>query len=882
MSHRSLILGALALSLGCSAAASAELLDLNLGFPLTTYDNQGTTAYDPATQQFNIDARPLAVRFTGGSPPRVVGVTGDPAIRSVTVRALVDSSGNLVGGGSGDDLVVIGQVDQDGDGNIDFAGVLLTGEVVEFGFENTDGVISTDQYNFRFTLTGGALAALYPANSDIGMTVTSEMSTFTGDFTLAFAGEAKGNIAPTPARTGACCLETGECIIATAPSCAAQGGSYQGDNTLCTPTQLGGIGTYKLGNHPDGDAAAPFYGLRLDELFNVTDGHDIFSFDFEAPGACVFLDYDGTKIRIHGRAFGGRDTGDGYDPMWRGFVDLNFCYTVVASAPGDDDLIVVTPSGTNAGTVTWVNTGEIIPIYDYAGDFGFTFRFGNEDNDAGHRGFNGLSGWGWLNHRDPDLHVAASDWIFTARPLCIPPQRTGACCLPSGSCEVLTQGDCEARHGQYQGDGIQCTPAHLGEPGTYRLANHPDGNAASPHYGLRLDELFDVTPGAADIFTFDFEAPGTAVFLDYDGASIRIFGRAFGGRDVGSSYDPAYKGYIDIDFTYTVVAGAPGDDDLIVVTPNGTNSGTVTWVNTGEIIPIYDYAGNFGYTFRFGNEDNDNGHRGFDGLSGWGWLNHRDPAVHRPSSDWIFTARPVCRRHYHAVLHYDFDEQNGSWVNDRVGDVDLQFKRGNGSISWVNDSTGTGVYLNQSTSSGTARLQTTSTSVASGLRQALQATNAITVQVQFKQDGGSSSGARIVTFSSETNLSSRNFSVIGDPRYVNGKMVGFDNWTRLRTNTGTFSDGPDDCWDRNQPVVYAFTYDANTGDLLRIYINGRLVHTDSTSKGDFGNWSNRHFLLGNEQTQNRPFKGRIYDVKIWNEALDGAELWQQAQDLMTP
>ena len=43
-------------------------------------------------------------------------------------------------------------------------------------------------------------------------------------------------------------------------------------------------------------AAAPFYGLRLDELFDATKGHDIFTFDFEADGASIFLTYDDNDL----------------------------------------------------------------------------------------------------------------------------------------------------------------------------------------------------------------------------------------------------------------------------------------------------------------------------------------------------------------------------------------------------------------------------------------------------------------------------------------------------------------------------------------------------------------------------------------------------------
>ena len=42
--------------------------------------------------------------------------------------------------------------------------------------------------------------------------------------------------------------------------------------------------------------------------------------------------------------------------------------------------------------------------------------------------------------------------------------------------------------------------------GTYQLKNHPDGNAAPPPYGLRLDGLLNGNQGT--IYTFDFNAEG--------------------------------------------------------------------------------------------------------------------------------------------------------------------------------------------------------------------------------------------------------------------------------------------------------------------------------------------------------------------------------------
>jgi len=105
-----------------------------------------------------------------------------------------------------------------------------------------------------------------------------------------------------------------------------------------------------------------------------------------------------------------------------GLWDLNFTYDAAALAVGDDDLQVdASGAGTNTGTLTKL-FGDLAThnLVDYAGSHNFSFQLGNEDDDLGHRGFAGISGWGWLNHaptNDPGWlanHLAASDWLFTA------------------------------------------------------------------------------------------------------------------------------------------------------------------------------------------------------------------------------------------------------------------------------------------------------------------------------------------------------------------------------------------------------------------------------------------------------------------------------------
>jgi hypothetical protein len=173
-------------------------------------------------------------------------------------------------------------------------------------------------------------------------------------------------------------------------------------------------GVYNLHNHPDGSAQPPRYGLRLDELYNVNPtGHDIFTFDFDDARSNVTMTVSPGMISITGSAWGGRDTGTGYAAALQGLYSFNFVYNVgVANHPSDDDIWVVADLQ-NFGSIT-TPTGDVIPLVDKS-DGNYSFRLGDENNDLGHRGFNGISGWGWLNHGPVGSpHVSASDWLFTA------------------------------------------------------------------------------------------------------------------------------------------------------------------------------------------------------------------------------------------------------------------------------------------------------------------------------------------------------------------------------------------------------------------------------------------------------------------------------------
>ena len=190
------------------------------------------------------------------------------------------------------------------------------------------------------------------------------------------------------------------------------------------------LGTYDLLNHPNGSARPPLYGARLDELFNVTGGHDIFTFDFEAAGSAMFMDLTATSIHIYGQSWGGRDTGSGYAAdVYRGFYTFNFTYNLgLMAVPGDDDKWVNTTNHINTGTVVAPNGLGTTQLVDERGNFGYSLRLGDENNDAGHRGFSGISGWGWMsyNRNGTISHTPDSDWLFTARFTGIPTPGTAA------------------------------------------------------------------------------------------------------------------------------------------------------------------------------------------------------------------------------------------------------------------------------------------------------------------------------------------------------------------------------------------------------------------------------------------------------------------------
>ncbi|HVS70368.1 MAG TPA: SdrD B-like domain-containing protein [Phycisphaerae bacterium] len=166
-----------------------------LGLPVTSVlGNPGSLSYTAATHSFDATGAPMSIILSVSplSAPQVLPPS------SFDLHIQVDNNGNLIGSGANaNDLVVTGSIDVNNDGTPDFTGTLLTGKITAFGSQDSSDP-NGDQFDFRFSVTGGALAPQYFSSKDIGVTMSVEDSTFNGDFSQDFSALVKGNVGAIP------------------------------------------------------------------------------------------------------------------------------------------------------------------------------------------------------------------------------------------------------------------------------------------------------------------------------------------------------------------------------------------------------------------------------------------------------------------------------------------------------------------------------------------------------------------------------------------------------------------------------------------------------------------------------------------------------------
>ena len=218
----------------------------------------------------------------------------------------------------------------------------------------------------------------------------------------------------------------------------------------------------------------------------------------------------------------------------------------------------------------------------------------------------------------------------------------------TGMTDVITlkAGQKHVGAGLVQVTPSQSEPVSILEDGTYQLSNHPDGTSFgnwNPH-GLILTGLFEKgIYQTGDIAVFNFDHPDTNMQISINGDEIRIFGTAFGHLDVDGNFNnyDDQPGLWQIDFTYNNADKVSGDDDLSVDAQwAGTNTGTIKQLYGDQReFELTDQDDNT-VSFQLGNKTDNQGHRGVDGISGWGWLNHSNADQYVYYSDWLFTVDP--------------------------------------------------------------------------------------------------------------------------------------------------------------------------------------------------------------------------------------------------
>ncbi|WDD96931.1 SdrD B-like domain-containing protein [Thalassomonas actiniarum] len=166
-----------------TTSAQADLLDNTLDFPLISFNSTtiGATSYNAATDEFSLNSGLTALLENSSSVPVFI------SNGQLNLQIMVDDSGALLANAAAEDVQISGTLTLN---SVVYSGTLISGKVTAFGFR--DSTSSLDLFDFKFTVTGGALASFYPGN--MGIDLTSESSNFNGDFGVDFSGKAKGLI----------------------------------------------------------------------------------------------------------------------------------------------------------------------------------------------------------------------------------------------------------------------------------------------------------------------------------------------------------------------------------------------------------------------------------------------------------------------------------------------------------------------------------------------------------------------------------------------------------------------------------------------------------------------------------------------------------------
>jgi FtsP/CotA-like multicopper oxidase with cupredoxin domain len=278
--------------------------------------------------------------------------------------------------------------------------------------------------------------------------------------------------------TGACCLPAGAgCTVLSASDCALQGGTYQGDLTTCTPSPCGyEVATLNpvqdntmyasSGTLSNGAGEYLFVGrvsasgvkralLQFDIAGTIPAGATVTNATLQMEASLV--NGGTTNVNVHkvlaqwgegtSDASGDESTGAAAttnDATWTHRLYPGTTWTTVG---GDyDGSASATAAVTGTGTYLWTSASLISDVQSWL--------------DAP----SGNYGWAVIGVESGNTQKRFDSRQFVANPAQRPKlivtytlqEPTGACCLPAGTCASMTEAQCVAAGGTYQGDGTLC------------------------------------------------------------------------------------------------------------------------------------------------------------------------------------------------------------------------------------------------------------------------------------------------------------------------------------------------------------------------------------------------------------------------------------------
>lgn len=167
----------------------ADLLGVNPSYPQINFVSTDPTSvsYDPGTQLFTVNTLPINIVLSSSDAGALI-------LSNRSLQISFSTDGNFVSGAGG--FTLTGQFTEVSGGVTNqYSGTLLQGDVIAFGYIGAD-INGVAQFDFRIQLTGGQIKSLFDCANNFAISMSSEDSSFTGSFTNAFNGSAKGLCGP--------------------------------------------------------------------------------------------------------------------------------------------------------------------------------------------------------------------------------------------------------------------------------------------------------------------------------------------------------------------------------------------------------------------------------------------------------------------------------------------------------------------------------------------------------------------------------------------------------------------------------------------------------------------------------------------------------------